>query len=47
MRPLYVRWHDRELILAIAPESQVDGPGFDAAIKRAKDRAKADWVLEV
>jgi hypothetical protein len=48
VRPLYVRWHDREfVILAVAPESQVNGPGFSAAVQRAKDRAKADWDLEV
>jgi hypothetical protein len=48
VRPLYVRWHDREfVILAVAPESQVDGPGFNAAVQRAKDRARADWGLEI
>jgi hypothetical protein len=48
VRPLYIRWHDREfVILAVGPESQVDGPGFRAAITRAKERAKADWDVDV
>lgn len=48
VRPLYIRWHDREfVILAVGPESQVDGSGFRQAVARAKDRAKADWGLDV
>jgi hypothetical protein len=48
VRPLYIRWHDREfVILALAPESQVDPSGFRQAVARAKQRAKADWGLEV
>jgi hypothetical protein len=48
VRPLYIRWHDREfVILAVAPESQVDSSGFQQAVGRAKDRAKGDCGLDV
>ncbi len=48
VRPLFIRFHDREfVILAVGPESQVDAPGFNQAVKRAKQRAKDDWGLDV
>jgi hypothetical protein len=41
--PLYFQLDERTFkIVAVAPESKEDGPGFDAAITRAKNRAKRD-----
>jgi hypothetical protein len=31
----------------VAPESKENGQGFDAAIKRAKERAKRDYGVEI
>lgn len=40
VRPIYLRRGDREIIiLAIGPEAMVDQSGFDAAVRRARDRA--------
>jgi hypothetical protein len=48
IRPLYAQVSERQfVILAIAPESQVDPRGFKSAVQRAQDRAKADFDLEV
>jgi hypothetical protein len=35
------------VILAIAPEAQVDPRGFDSAVARAKRRAQADYDLDL
>lgn len=48
IRPLYTQVSDRHfVILAIAPESQVDPQGFRSAVERAQGRAKADFDLDV
>jgi hypothetical protein len=35
------------VILAIAPEAQVDPRGFESAVTRAKQRARADYGLDL
>ena len=48
VRPLFVRLNEREfVILAVGPESVVDGSGFQRTVERAKARAKSDWDLDV
>lgn len=48
VRPLYFRYDETTFkILAIAPEAQTDGRGFEAAIERAKTRAKSDYGCDV
>jgi hypothetical protein len=48
IRPLYFQMDERSFkIVAGAPESKENGPGFDAAIKRAKERAKRDYGVEI
>jgi hypothetical protein len=48
IRPLYFQHDERTFkIVAMAPESMEDGPGFEAAIKRAKDRAKDDYGVDI
>ena len=48
VRPLYFRLDERTFkILALAPEAQVDKPGFNAAVDRATKRAKADYDVDV
>jgi hypothetical protein len=48
VRPIYARVGDRHfVILAIAPEAQVDPRGFESAVARAKQRARADYGLDL
>ena len=48
IRPLFFQSDGRTFkIVAVAPESKDDGPGFAAAIKRAKERAKRDYDVEI
>lgn len=48
VRPLYFQLDERTFkIIAIAPESMADGSGFDAAVERAKKRAKRDYGMEI
>jgi mRNA-degrading endonuclease RelE of RelBE toxin-antitoxin system len=48
VRPLYFQADERTFkIVAIAPESQSDPSGFEAAVKRARDRAKRDYGVEI
>lgn len=48
VRPLYFQYDARTFkIVAIAPESMVDPSGFDAAVERAKKRAKRDYDVDI
>lgn len=48
VRPLYFQYDERTFkIVAIAPESMADPSGFRAAIKRAKDRARKNYGVEI
>lgn len=48
IRPLYFQLDERTFkIVAVAPESKEDRSGFVAAIKRAKERAKCDYGVEI
>lgn len=48
IRPLYFQFDERTFkIIAIAPESNQNRRGFDAAITRAKDRARKDYGLVI
>jgi hypothetical protein len=48
VRPLYFQADERTFkIVAIAPEAQANPSGFDAALKRARDRAKRDYGVEI
>ncbi len=40
VRPLYRRFDNLYLILAIGPEAMIDQPGFVNAVKRAQERRK-------
>lgn len=48
IRPLYFQYNERTFkIVTIAPESMVDPSGFDAAVERAKKRAKRDYGMDI
>lgn len=48
VRPLYFQADERTFkIVAIAPESRTDPSGFGAAVRRARDRAKRDYGVEI
>lgn len=46
-RPLYAQIEGRFVVLAIAPEAVEDQRGFNAAVARARKRAKVDFDLEI
>lgn len=48
VRPLYAQVDGHHFVVfAIGPEAEQDRPGFDQAVARAQQRAKADYGLDV
>jgi hypothetical protein len=48
VRPLYARVGERQFaVLAIGPDAVVDASGFKSAVRRAQERAKNDFGLDL